>query len=152
MKRIPVFTMGLAIVFMLATSGTAPAFKGAGGPGTGNFIEDFDKDGDGLVSQEEFPGPDDHFTQFDADGDGYLDEDEAPQGPPPGHMGGGQGPNPMDRMDTDGDGLVSLDEFPGPDNHFTQFDADGDGFLSGDELPKGPPPMKNAGQGHGTVQ
>ncbi len=49
-----------------------------------NFIRDFDKNNDGKVSQDEFPGPDEHFTKFDEDQDGYLSEDEAPKGPPPG--------------------------------------------------------------------
>ncbi len=56
----------------------------------GGCIKKFDKDGDGKVSQAEFPGPADHFTQLDANGDGYIDESEAPKGPPHhGMMGGG---------------------------------------------------------------
>ncbi len=47
------------------------------------FIQDFDRDNDGQVSKDEFPGPDDHFSQFDADRSGYLDESELPKGPPP---------------------------------------------------------------------
>ena len=33
--------------------------------------------------------------------------------------------------DRDGDSKVSKNEFPGPDEHFTEIDLDGDGFISG---------------------
>jgi Ca2+-binding EF-hand superfamily protein len=54
-----------------------------------NFIADFDKDGDGKVSKDEFPGPKDHLTRLDKNNDGFIDSTEAPQGPPPGHGPGG---------------------------------------------------------------
>ncbi len=62
-------------------------------PPGGGFIERLDRDGDGLVSQDEFDGPAEHFSDFDQDGDGYLSEDEAPKGPPPGRRGGRRGGN-----------------------------------------------------------
>ena len=45
-------------------------------------MDRLDKDNDGKISQDEFPGPDDHFTRFDENGDGYLEESELPEGPP----------------------------------------------------------------------
>jgi Ca2+-binding EF-hand superfamily protein len=42
----------------------------------------------------------------------------------------------IDRFDADGDGQLSLEEFPGPDERFSQLDTDGDGFLSREELRK----------------
>ncbi len=45
----------------------------------------------------------------------------------------------MVRLDRDGDGKVSQDEFPGPDNTFQMFDKNEDGYLEEGELPKSPP-------------
>ena len=45
----------------------------------------------------------------------------------------------IQRLDRDGDGKVSREEFDGPGNHFDEFDKDGDGSLSADEAPSGPP-------------
>jgi hypothetical protein len=44
------------------------------------------------------------------------------------------------RLDRDGDGKVSREEFDGPAEHFTHFDKNRDGFISKEEAPKGPPP------------
>ena len=38
------------------------------------------------------------------------------------------------RMDANGDGKISREEFPGPKNFFDQFDADKNGFLTQPEL------------------
>ena len=48
--------------------------------GQGEFIKDLDKDKDGKVSREEFPGPDDIFERLDRDGDGFISFEEAPRG------------------------------------------------------------------------
>ncbi len=47
------------------------------------FIKEFDKNGDGRVSRDEFTGPDRLFEQFDRNKDGFIDKSEAPMGPPP---------------------------------------------------------------------
>ncbi len=125
----------------------APAFAGqgpggpGGGPPPGNLIEDFDQDGDGQVSQDEFQGSSELFTKMDANSDGYISEDEAsqcPQGGPPPGMG-----NPFENDDQDGDGKISKEEFSGPSEMFEQMDSDGDGYIEEGEKPQGPPP------GHG---
>lgn len=47
-------------------------------------------------------------------------------------------PSFVRRLDRDGDGKVSRQEFDGPADHFDRLDRDGDGFLSEAEAP--PPP------------
>ncbi len=43
------------------------------------------------------------------------------------------------RLDRDGDGRVSREEFDGPGEGFDRFDADGDGFIAESEAPSRPP-------------
>jgi hypothetical protein len=95
------------------------------------FIQRFDQDGDGLVSQDELPGDSDRFQALDSNGDGYLDADEAPEQPSHGRP---DSQELLTKFDTDDDGLLSTDEFPGPEEHFNRLDTDEDGFLSQAEL------------------
>ncbi|EMI53205.1 Lcl C-terminal domain-containing protein [Rhodopirellula sallentina] len=68
------------------------------------------------------------------------------QGPPPkresmvGKPGAGMIlANPLlGRLDRDGDGALSKQEFDGPGHHFDRLDKNNDGKLRGDELPTGP--------------
>ncbi len=127
-----------------------------------SFIARLDRDGDGRVSAAEFDGPPQHFATLDENGDGFLDASEAPSGPPPSREGGslarggrrpppeganrGQGPRApltlgelaarfLARLDQDGDGRVSAQEFDGPPAHFAILDKNGDGFLDSSEAP-----------------
>ena len=64
-------------------------------------------------------------------------------------QGRGKPPSPeefIERLDTDGDGKVSQDEFDGPDEHFTKCDSNGDGYITEDEAPSGPPPRGKKGK------
>ena len=127
----------LSTAAMVAAVSVAPAMGWAveseSVSDSSTFIEQFDADGDGLVSVSEFPGDESMFSSLDVDGSEYIDESEAPQGPPPPH--GGPDPETMiTEFDSDGDGLLSSDEFPGPAEHFDRLDADGDGTLSTEEL------------------
>ncbi len=51
----------------------------------------------------------------------------------------GKPPSFTKRLDKDGDGKVSKDEFDGPKNHFNHLDKNGDGYITEDEAPQGPP-------------
>jgi len=53
---------------------------------------------------------------------------------------GGRRPSFVKRLDKNGDGKVSKQEFDGPARHFSTLDKNRDGYLSEDEAPKGPPP------------
>lgn len=68
-------------------------------------------------------------------GDGQAPPGGRPGGPP---AGGGR--DFVERLDRDGDGKVSREEFDGPSEHFGDFDRNGDGYLTEDEAPTGPPP------------
>lgn len=131
-----IFAAAVLIAAALASPMTGWSEDGTPGPGESAFIQRFDQDGDGLVSEDEFPGSLDHFQSLDLDGDGYLDAAETPKRPPHGM------PDPEELLaefDTDGDGQLSADEFPGPAGHFDDLDADGDGFLNQEELLAGRP-------------
>lgn len=54
-----------------------------------------------------------------------------------------QRPNFVQRLDKNGDGKVSKNEFDGPPQHFNQLDKNKDGYLSSDEAPQGPPQGRN---------
>jgi hypothetical protein len=70
-----------------------------------------------------------------------LARPDAPDAPRPQH---GQGPMSgahfVRRIDRDGNGKVSRNEFDGPAHHFTHLDRNRDGYLTEDEAPTGPPP------------
>ncbi len=150
-------------VCSFAQEGNPPVKEGAaaemeqqsGVPGRGeHFIQKFDKDKDGKVSKDEFPGPAERFPQMDKNGDGFITADEVQAGRPP-RMGGipdgtgpkGMGLNFIRKFDKDNDGKVSKDEFPGPAEHFSNIDKNGDGFVTADEVQAGRPPRMGGTQG-----
>lgn len=47
--------------------------------------------------------------------------------------------NFFDDFDSDGDGVVTQEEFTGPEGHFDNLDTDGSGSIDADEGPTGPP-------------
>lgn len=102
----------------------------------GRFKE-ADKNGDGKVTKDEFPGAPERFANLDKDGDGGVTLEEmtaAMKGGGPGGPGDKGGKRMFQRFDKNADGKVARDEFPGGDAAFQQMDKNGDGFLSSEEV------------------
>jgi Ca2+-binding EF-hand superfamily protein len=96
-----------------------------------------DKNGDGKVTRDEFPGNPDVFDRIDSDKDGLLSISEVTQAPP--GAGGGMVPTLLRErlraMDTDGDGKITRGEFQGPQAIFDRLDVNKDGVLNRDDNP-----------------
>jgi Ca2+-binding EF-hand superfamily protein len=137
----------LASVAVLAVA--AP--EGAGGPhhhGAGiERLKQADTNGDGNISREEaqaLPRIAKHFDEIDTNRDNQLSPDELRAFH---HKVGEQRmAEHWKKLDTDGDGRVSLAEAkanaPRLAEHFAQIDANGDGFITPEE-------MKAAHERHG---
>jgi Ca2+-binding EF-hand superfamily protein len=107
-----------------------------------DWIAKHDKNKDGYVSKDEFPGADSVFSQCDTDSDSRLSSSEVgtamqrgPQGYSSGQAGrmssGGQS---FAQFDADSSGSISKSEWKGSDDVFTRHDADRDGRLSRSEF------------------
>ncbi len=141
-----VMVLSAALILLLAASNGQAQNSDGPGPPAGDFIEHFDTNDDNKISREEFPGPDNHFTRLDQNCDRYIDGDEKPQKRDGHNASAKRRPDPVAMFDRNDDNLISLEEFPGPDTHFTLFDKNEDGFLDEQEMPKGPPPKKRGNQ------
>jgi Ca2+-binding EF-hand superfamily protein len=103
-------------------------------------LKDADKNGDGKITKDEFPGPPERFEALDRNRDGGVTGDEVEAALRDGMNGeGGRGKRMFQRFDKDGDGKVSRAEFPGGDEAFKAMDKDGDGFVTAEEVPTNRP-------------
>jgi Ca2+-binding EF-hand superfamily protein len=103
--------------------------------GHGNLVKRLDKDGDGKISLAEAqaaPRFAQRFEQIDANKDGFVTADELEAA----HQARAQAH--FQRIDTDGDGRISLAEAqanaPRLAGHFAQVDTNQDGFITPEEL------------------
>jgi Ca2+-binding EF-hand superfamily protein len=106
------------------------------------MLEHLDADNSGTISQDEFPGRDEIFAKIDANSDGQISQDEAAavrgrRGQRGHHRGrldpGQRWQRMLERLDADGSGTISQNEFPGPDEVFARIDTNDDGHISQDE-------------------
>lgn len=102
------------------------------------LIDNCDANKDGKISAEEWPARPEMFDRLDRDGDGQLVQDELPQGRGQQDPGGGR-LDPaqfLARNDANGDGKISREEWPLGPEAFDRLDEDGDGMLTETELQK----------------
>jgi Ca2+-binding EF-hand superfamily protein len=138
----------------------------AGGPGgqgdPGEVFKRMDRNGDGKVTKDEIPEQASSFVKqiFERLGKDEVTQEDFAQaarrllgegGQPPGGPGpDGMGPRPsfqpmfLRKLDANGDGRLSKDEFAKAADKFSDLDQDGDGQLDAREL-MGPPPEGFAG-------
>ncbi len=110
---------------------------------TASQLQKADKNGDGVISREEFKGGDKAFAVLDRNSDGGIDTLDLEE------IFGLQGngtrsplrsilEETMQRFvegrDEDSDGLLSYEEFGGSEEDFKRIDKDGDGLLGAEEI------------------
>lgn len=152
MTRMSKLLTGAALAVMGSAS-LAMAFQGQpgqqGGPREGRapmmleMFQELDADGDGVVTAEELSaaGPGAAFAEADANGDGVLEGDEltAFRAAQERLREERRQQRMVERLDSDGDGKLSLEEIEagnkrGPQQMFDRLDADGNGEVSLEEL------------------
>jgi Ca2+-binding EF-hand superfamily protein len=103
----------------------------------GQQMARYDRNGDGLISRDEFPGDAAKFDRLDTNRDGVLSQaDRANRGDWDGKTKGNSNKQQMRHrgMDQNGDGVITRDEWRGNDQSFRQHDRNGDGVIAGSEM------------------
>lgn len=114
-----------------APRGGAEAGRGAGARGgLRERLRRMDADRDGIVTREEFTGPQRFFDRLDADGGGTITADEVERLAGRGAAAGRRPGLEPGAVDADKDNRVSKPEL---DAWFEKADENGDGFVDGPE-------------------
>ncbi len=127
--------MKLRCVLTIVGIGLLLAVPTMGQGKRGGRLQRLDKNHDGLISRDEFPGRDEAFRRIDLNNDGAISMDELKAARAERRKEGHARPgNKLKAMDTNGDGKISRDEWKGKAEKFQELDTNGDGFLTPDEL------------------
>ena len=92
-----------------------------------------DRNGDGVISRDEWTGTQAEFDRLNTNGDRVLSPAELRNSGMWTH-GRGNANKRFRGMDRNGDGVITRDEWRGNDQSFRKHDLNGDNVLSGDEL------------------
>ena len=94
-----------------------------------------DKDGNGVLSQDEWKERRGPFERIDADGNGSISYEELTEARKKmaqhrrKRRGQGMARERLARHDKNGDGAISREDFPGDDERFKRLDRNGDGVI-----------------------
>jgi Ca2+-binding EF-hand superfamily protein len=112
--------------------------SGTKGKDPKSMIKKMDADDDGLLAREEWTGEKDKFDQFDADQDGRLTAEEIAAGLAAAAESKKMEPKDPEAMikkfDTDGDSLLTREEWKGKAEAYDKMDADRDAHVTLAEL------------------
>ena len=100
-------------------------------------FDKLDANHDGVVTQDEFvAAATARFQQVDTQGTGRVTASEIASSPKAAERASRMAEHVVQRLDTNGDGVVSQDEFlAAAKKRFSHMDRNGDGFIDADELP-----------------
>ena len=96
------------------------------------FFSKNDKDHDGKLSKDEFPGSDEAFDHLDKNRDGHIDKAEALEARKDASTRGKK--DYFNENDKDHDGKLSKEEFSGSAKAFNYIDKNRDGYIDKDEV------------------
>ncbi len=92
-------------------------------------VRQLDRNGDGVIARNEFPGDANAFDRLDRNRDGVLSESDRNE------HGKKQKMNKrFNGLDRNNDGRITRSEWQGNDRSFRNHDLNGDGVISGREL------------------
>lgn len=141
MKNVMLNKMVVLLLLLTFVSFSGAVFAGeeyhAAKENTGEHMEKVfsykDKNKDGIISKEEWPGPEDYFKKLDVDNDGKLSLDEFKAKEKGSDKECPKGGENLLFKDVDGNGIITKEEWKGTPEEFQSFDGDQNGSLSKEE-------------------
>jgi Ca2+-binding EF-hand superfamily protein len=108
-------------------------------PAAAQVFNGVDRNGDGVITRNEWRGNNRSFTNYDRDRNGHISQDEMPGSMRRNDRDGYQqrnrsANNPVDKLDKNDSGVVEGYEWPYNSRVFHELDRDMDSVLSSEEL------------------